>query len=135
MRRSFVRALPLIFMWVLLTGMGKAPGPEVPMPDVDFRATVRDDQDISTKINHLSWEGNTYFIGNMGKGVVTVPFEKVKKVVSVGSATEGKLDFQITLKAGEVVAVSFDEDSKLTGMTGFGTYRILAKNIKEIAFE
>lgn len=135
MRRKLAPILPLLIMWLVLTGMGKAPGPEVPMPEVDFKATVRDDQDISTKISHSSWEGNTYFIGNRGKGVVTIPFDKVKKVVAVGSSSEGRLDFQVTLKGGEVVAVSFEEDSTLTGMTGFGTYRINAKNLKEINFE
>lgn len=134
MRRS-LWVLTAVFCWVMLVGMGKAPGPEVPMPEIDFKATVRDDQGIATKVSHASWEGNIYFTGTRGKGTVTISFEKVKKVAATGSGSENKVDFQITLKTGDVVAVSFDNDAKFLGSTNFGTYRILAKNIKEIAFE
>ena len=135
MRRSLIWFVPLVFAWVALVGMGRGPGPEVPTPDIDFRATVTDDQDISTKVNHASWEGDTYFSGLRGKGTVTISFEKIKKVSSTGSYSETKKDFQITLMNGDVVAVSLDEDARFMGTTGFGTYRIPAKNIKEIVFE
>lgn len=134
MRRS-LWIMPLLFFWVLLVGMGKAPGPEVPMPEIDFKATVKDDQDIATKVSHASWDGNIYFTGMRGKGSVTISFEKVKKVTAMGSGSGNKSDFQITLKNGDVVAVTFDNDSKFLGSTNFGSYRILAKNIKELTFE
>ena len=134
-RRSALWILPVLFVWAILVGMGKAPGPDVPMPEIDFKATVRDDQDIATKVAHSSWEGNTYFTGTRGKGTVTISFEKVKKVTSMGTGNANKSDFQITLKNGEVVAVTFDNDAKFLGTTNFGTYRIVAKNIREITFE
>ena len=135
MIRRSLWILTMVFCWVMLTGMGKAPGPEVPKPEIDFKATVRDDQDIATKVSHASWDGNLYFTGTRGKGTVTISFEKVKKLTATGSGSENKVDFQITLKNGDVVAVSFDNDAKFLGSTNFGTYRILAKNIKEISFE
>jgi hypothetical protein len=134
-RRSALWIFPVVFVWALLVGMGKAPGPDVPMPEIDFRATVRDDQDIATKVAHASWEGNTYFTGTRGKGTVTISFERVKKVTSMGTGQNNKSDFQITLKNGEVVAVTFDNDAKFLGTTSFGTYRLVAKNIREIIFE
>lgn len=134
-RRSALWILPVVFAWALLVGMGKAPGPEVPMPEIDFRATIRDDQDIATKVTHSSWEGNIYFTGTRGKGTVTISFEKIRKVTSMGTGNGNKSDFQITLKNGEVVAVTFDNDAKFLGTTNFGTYRIVAKNIREINFE
>lgn len=134
-RRSALWILPVVFVWALLVGMGKAPGPDVPLPEIDFRATVRDDQDIATKVAHASWEGNTYFTGTRGKGTVTISFDRVKKVTAMGTGANNKSDFQITLKNGEVVAVTFDNDSKFLGTTSFGTYRLVAKNIREIIFE
>lgn len=133
--KRYTWALAALFAWMVLTGMGSPPGPEVPMPEIDFKAMVRDDQDITTKVNHATWDGNIYFTGTRGKGTVTISFEKVKKVTAAGSGSEGKLDFQITLKNGDVVAVSFDDDAKFRGTTNFGTYTILADNIKEITFE
>lgn len=134
MRKS-VWAVTAVLFWVLLVGMGKAPGPEVPVTEVNFSATVRDDQDITTKVTNASWGGNIYFMGMRGKGTVTISFEKVKKVVAVGTSTGDRLDFQITLKNGDVVAVSFDNEDTFIGSTNFGTYRIVAKNIKEITFD
>jgi hypothetical protein len=135
MRRSILAILPAVFFWAVLVGMSQGPGPEVPTPEIDFKATVRDDQDIETKVRNASWEGNVFFSGTRGKGVVTISFAKVKKVMSVGSGGDNRKDFQVTLRSGDVVAVSFDVDDRFFGETNFGTYRIKAKNLKEIIFE
>ncbi|MFQ5735713.1 MAG: hypothetical protein ACE5GY_02495 [Thermodesulfobacteriota bacterium] len=134
MKRSSAWAVAAVLFWALLVGMGKPPGPEVPVPDINFTATVRDDQDITTKVSNTSWGGNIYFTGLRGKGTVTISFEKVKKVTAVGTGKGNRSDFQITLKNGDVVAVSFDNEDTFLGTTNFGTYRILAKNLKEIIF-
>lgn len=133
--RRFYWLLPIMLVWALATGMGKTPGPDVPTPEIDFKATVRDDQDIPTKLTRTSWDGNIFFTGIRGKGTVTISFEKVRKVSAMGTGRDNKSDFQITLKSGDVVAVSFPNDARLTGATSFGTFRILAHNIKEITFE
>lgn len=133
--KKYLWLLSAFFVWVMLTGMGKAPGPEVPMPEMDFKVTVRDDQDVSTKLSHASWDGNIFFTGTRGKGTVTISFEKVKKAVNMGTGGADKADFQITMKSGDVVAVTLPQDARLLGVTSFGTFRILAQNIKEINFE
>ncbi len=132
------RVVPVVWImlgWVVLVAMGAAPESEVPVPEVEFTATVTDDQGISTKCTSSSWEGEVFFKAMRGNAFITIPFEKVKKAVFVAEAGQGKVDFQIMLKSGEVVAVTFDEDARFFGKTGFGTYRILAKNIREIVFE
>lgn len=125
----------IVLFWVLLVGMGQKPGPEVPLPEINFKATVRDNQEIATKVSHASWEGNIFFTGQRGMGVVTISFEKVRKLSATGSGAGTKSDFQITLKNGDMVAVSLDNDSRFLGTTNFGSYRISAKNIKEIVFD
>ncbi|MBZ0220349.1 MAG: hypothetical protein K8I01_07950 [Candidatus Methylomirabilis sp.] len=124
-----------LFIWVTLLGMGKGPGTEVPLPEINFKATVRDDQDITTKVQNASWEGEIFFIGTRGKGTVTVFFEKIRKITATGTGAENKSDFQVTMKNGDVVAISLDNDQRFFGTTNYGTYRVLAKNIKEITFE
>lgn len=121
--------------WMFLTGMGQTPQNEIPKPDIKFNATVIDDQSISTKLQEVSWEGKVYLSGTRGKGTVSIQFEKIKKVVFIGEARAGKKDAQVTLKNGEVVAVTFDDENRFYGATSFGNYRILARNIKEIIFE
>lgn len=135
-KKSILLILPLLALWILTAGMGARPSADVPMPEVDFRATVKDDQDISTKVHHATWDGDTFLSGTRGKGSVTISFEKIKKAAVVaGSTANGKVDFQITLRSGEVVAVTFSDTANFTGTTNFGTYKIIAKNIKEILFE
>lgn len=134
-KRSVLWILPAIFILMFCAGMGKGPGTEVPLPETDVRATIKDDQDISTKVNHASFEGDIFFTGSRGKAVVTIAFENVKKAINTGKGEANKIDFQITLRNGEVVAVSISDNAKFSGVTSFGTYRIGALNIKEITFE
>jgi hypothetical protein len=133
-RISVLWILPAVFIAALLTGMAQGPGSNVPTPEIDFKATVRDDQEIETKVSNASWDGRIFFSGMRGKGTVTISFENVRKVSSVGTFSGHKKDFRITLKNGDVVAVSFDDDAVFAGITNFGTYRIMSKNIKEIIF-
>ena len=134
MKRLLI-VLLLLAGWVVFAGMGKTPESEIPKPDIDFSATVIDDQGISTKCSFVSWEGQLFCVGFRGKGSVSIPFEKVKKVVFIGESGSGKKDTQITLRNGDVVAVTFDDESRFYGTTTFGTYKITAKNVKEIIFE
>ena len=133
--KKIAAVLLLMVGWVVFAGMGKTPESEIPKPEIDFSATVIDDQGISTKCRFVSWEGQLFFVGFRGKGSVSIPFEKVKKVVFIGESGSGKKDTQITLRNGDVVAVTFDDESRFYGTTTFGTYKITAKNVKEIIFE
>ena len=134
MKRPFY-AVALLFTWCFLTGMSQPPQGEVPTPSVNISATFIDDQGISTHCQEVSWEGKVFFTGTRGKGIVAIPFEKVKRVVFVGEVRGGKRDAQVTLMNGEVVAVTFDGEARLYGMTSYGSYRIAVKNLKEIVFE
>jgi hypothetical protein len=134
MKRPVAIVCAFIALAIML-GMARPPGPEVPTPDIDYHVTVKDAQGISTKLQQTSWEGATYFSGTRGKGSVTIAFGKIKKVTAAGSAAEGKKDFQVTLKSGDVVAVTLDGEAILMGMTSFGTYRITIRDIGEIIFD
>jgi hypothetical protein len=134
-KRPWAHAALLLLLLPLTVGMGGKPGPEVPVPDRDFTATVIDDQDISTPLAQASWEGETFFKADRGKGVVTISFEKVRKIVRIGEPANATVDFKIVLKDGQTVAVTFDGDVRLFGNTSYGTYRIFAKNIREVVFD
>jgi len=134
MRRPLF-AILFLSMWVVLTGMSQPPQGRIPTPEIDFAATFIDDQDISTNCREVSWEGKTFLTGMRGKGIVTIPFEKVKRVLFIGGVLEGRRDAQVTLRDGEVVAVTFDSESRVYGMTSYGSYQITVKNLKEILFE
>ena len=133
-KKNLFLVLISLVAWGFLTGMGAIPTSELPTPDVIFHATIIDDHDIATKCDSVSWRGKTFFEARRGGGVVTIPFEKVQRAVYVSDAKEDSVNFKITLKTGDVVAVTFDSDARFYGRASFGTYRITAKNIKEIVF-
>jgi len=134
MRRPLTALLSIIALVVML-GMAKAPGPEVPIPDINYHATVKDAQGIATRLEQTSWEGVTYFSGTRGKGSVTIAFGKIKKIAAAGTAAQGKKDFQVTLRSGDVVAVTLEGESTVMGTTSFGTFRITIRDVGEIIFE
>ncbi len=134
MKKAFF-SLCLVFFMGILTAFANAAVPDAAEAEIDYRATIRDDQDIATKVSKPAWDGDEFFTGARGKGTITISFAKVKKVVFMGSAGPSKTDFQVTLKNGDVIAVTFDNDARFMGKTNYGTYRILARNIKEISFE
>lgn len=134
MKKSFV-LIALVVLWPLIAGMGAGSGEDIPTPSVEFRAIVVDDQGVETRCIGVAWEGEIFFKASVGSGVATIPFEKVRTVVSVGGERNGKVPFVVTLKDDKEVRVSFDEGDLFTGTTEFGTFRIPARNIKEIAFK
>jgi len=130
-------SLPILFiaLWFMLAAMGGMPSEETPKPEIDFHATVIDNQNISTECEEVTWEGEIFFVATRGKGIVTIPFEKVKRVLFIGSVSSGRKNARITLRNGAVVAVSFDAKARLYGLTDFGSYRITVENLKEIIFK
>lgn len=134
MKRSLLIILSVL-IWVIGTGLGGGPLEEAPKPKISFTVTIIDDQGISTKLKDITLDGRVYFTGNRGRGIVTIPFEKVKKVNFIGESRNGKKDAQVTLREGESIGITFDDEAILYGVTQFGTYRILIKNVKEILFE
>ncbi|MFQ5586906.1 MAG: hypothetical protein ACE5GF_08815 [Thermodesulfobacteriota bacterium] len=128
-------AISFVFLWVVLVAMSQAPVGEIPTPEISYTATFIDDQEISTLCQEVSWEGKTFLRGMRGKGIVTIPFEKIRRVVFVGEMQEGKRDAQVTLRNGDVVAITFDGEVMLYGMASFGSYQITVKHLKEIVFE
>lgn len=135
MQKRATYILLAIFLFLGVTGMAQRPSHEVPVPDRNFVVSVTDDQGITTRCTLVTWDSALYLLGTRGKGIVTIPFEKVSKAVFAGERAKDRIDFQITLKNAEVVAVSLDAESLLQGTTDFGSYRIKARNIKEIRFE
>lgn len=130
-----VTIILFLSLWFMITGLASGPMEEVPAPEKSFTATVIDDQDISTKIKDITMNGRLYLIAKRGKAVITIPFEKVKRVTLIGASKNMAREAKVTLKAGDSVGVTFDDDVEISGRTPYGTYRITLKNTKEIIFE
>jgi len=92
----------MISFWVLLTGMGTTPTGQVPETEIDFKATITDTQDITTKCKNVSWNGRIFFAATRGKGTISIPFEKVKRAVFLGETALQVLDERVEGRRGAV---------------------------------
>ena len=133
--KRYLIMVALVATVPFVTGMGAGSGEDIPKPEVEFRAVVVDDQGVETRCIGVAWEGEIFFKASVGSGVATIPFEKVRSVVAAGGERNGKVPFVVTLMDDKEVRVTFDEGDRFTGTTEFGTFRIPARNIKEIAFK
>ncbi|MCK4739369.1 MAG: hypothetical protein KAT46_05415 [Deltaproteobacteria bacterium] len=138
-KSALIRTVTLVmvfaFGWVFLTGMGGRSS-SLPEPDVNFHATLTDDQGVRTKCTKVSWEGATFISAKRGSAMVTIPFEKVRKFVYIiEGENHNEMEFRVTLRQGEVVAVTVDASTRLFGQTSFGNYRIPLRNVREVIFD
>jgi len=133
MKRPYEFLVILIFLPFLL-GMGFLFGdgsPEkIPVPEENFTATFIDQMDIIAECTEVSIEGGTFLEGKRGKGVYTIPFDKIKNIVFY--LEEGKLSGSVKLKDGSTVELVLKKDSKAYGRTKYGTFQIELSNLKKI---
>ena len=93
----------------LLLGMGMFGQPaarqKVPETHQRFDATVVDQEGVVVHVTHMSYDGELYLPVFQGKGLVTVPFGKIRKIeigmaqaeVSYGRCDGGDAGFWISL--------------------------------------
>ena len=133
MRRSY-KFLLILAVLPLLLGMGSmfgesSPG-KIPVPEKIFTATFIDQTDIITECTEVSIEGKTFLEGNKGKGVYTIPFDKIKNVIFC--LKEGKLSGFVKLNDGNTIELVLKKNNKAYGRTKYGTFQIKLSNLKKM---
>ena len=128
--------IALLVGFLLLMGMGDMGGAPAGMSstvDKDFSATFTDREDVVTKCTRVNREGRGFIAGKKGRGVVAVPFERIK----VAEFVTGKngVTAVIELVTGSTVEIDVDKNQIFYGSTEFGSYHIEVTNLKKIVFE
>lgn len=133
MRRPY-EFLVILFLLPLLLGMGSMfedGSPEkIPVPEENFVATFIDQMDIIAECTEVSIEGGAFLEGKHGKGVYTIPFDKIKSIVFC--LKDGELKGSVILKDGSTVELVLKKDSKAYGRTKYGTFQIKLSSLKKI---
>ena len=133
MRRSYKFFLILVVLPLLL-GMGSifgenSPG-KIPVPEKNFTATFIDQMDVIAECTEVSIEGETFLEGNKGKGVYTIPFDKIKNVIFC--LKEGKLSGFAKLNNGNTIELVLEKNNTAYGRTKYGTFQITLSNLKKM---
>lgn len=126
-----------------LAGMGDSDGGgllggseenEIPAPDLDFKARVRDTGGLETEVRRISVDGHTYLSGKRGEAVVTISFDRMARIKFI-QLTPEKFVGEISLKSGEKVDLELKSKTPCYGEASFGTYKIQLKDLASVEFD
>lgn len=125
-------ALLLTLPLIMAMGFGGSEAPtRIPEPKVNYLVTLTDQGGTTVELSHFSIEGVGFVSGEMGRGELAVPLDKVKAVDI--RRMDGELRATLSLADGKKVQVGIKGDLKATGNTDFGNYRIPLDEVSRIA--
>lgn len=104
----------------------------VPVPAAEFTATVSDSAGVDVTLTRVTYNGEVFFYGALGAGMVTVPFSNVDTVRFEPSQAQGKVVLFATLKDGHTARILVDDDLPLYGVAPFGNYSIDSKDLRSV---
>ena len=135
----------LIIGSIFLYGMGDIGGSpsEIPIPKQRFIAIIVDDLNIETYVDNLSFDGNTFIKGKLGKASITIPFKEIKTIEFIkqsedkekGKNSSRDIILKIIFKDNKYKEININGNSKWYGKTDFGNLTIKSIDIKKIDFE
>ena len=124
-------ALLLCLPLIMAMGMGSSEVPtRIPEPKVNYLVTLTDMGGTTVDLSHFSIEGVVFLAGEMGRGELAVPLEKVKDVVIRHQGGEFKAE--VALADGGKVTITVKGSLKATGKTSYGNYRIPLDEVSRI---
>lgn len=137
MDRRKVIGFGILILVPFLFGMGMFGQPaareEVPETKERFDATVEDLEGIVVRITHVSYDGELYLPVYRGKGLVTIPFRKIREF-ELGEKQRSRRAVKVSFTDETSEVFWMDEDILFLGKVPYGTYQIQAKDIRKLAF-
>lgn len=126
----------LVLLALLLTGMGdlgSAPGGTVPEAEENIRARVVDRTGIVTELTRFSLGGKVFIAGKRGRGEITVFFRDLRKI-DFAEVQGENVPAELHLDSGKSLRLEVPKRNVFFGSTGYGTFRIQARDIRSIEF-
>jgi hypothetical protein len=132
MRRAGCVGLSMILYLFLvgMGGLGNTGSVNVPKTKTNYAATIVDLSDLATRVEELSFDGQTYLSGKMGDADVSITFDKIKTITFV--LHEDTLTAEVELKDDKTVYVVMKKNTACYGRFAYGGYMIAAVNIKSV---
>ena len=111
--------------------MGERDVIDIPEPEKDYVATLVDQTDVSMDLEKFSFEGQTYFIGKLGRAEISIDFDKIDSVLFI--LQDDQVKARVNLKDGKALEIIVDKDKNCYGISSFGNVRIEVQDIKKVA--
>ena len=132
MRKGCLVGLLFLFCPFLvgMSGLGGSGRIGVPEPPRNYEATIIDRSDVSTRVEKLSFEGQTAIVGRLGSGHVSIGFDKIASIQFI--LEDKTLKSQVLLKDGKTVSVIVDKGMACYGKLPYGEFEIAMEDIRAI---
>jgi len=132
MKKSWYFSL-VIFICFLTVGMGNIGERgviNIPEPEKNYTATIVDQTDVSMDLEKFSFEGQTYFIGKLGRAEISIDFGKIDSVLLI--LQDDHVKAKVKLKDGKALEILVDKGKNCYGISSFANVRIEVQDIKKI---
>ena len=135
MRRVLMIVLALL-AGAVLTGMGDLggiPAGTVPKTDENIKAQIVDRSGVSTELSNFSMDGQIFLDGRRGDGQMNIFFRELREI-SFGKVSGEEVPVDLLLKSGSRLQLNVRKRTLFYGDTGYGAYRIPARDVSRIVF-
>jgi len=129
--RHFGLVVLICFLTVGMGSMGERGVMDIPEPEKNYTATLVDQADVSMDLEKFSFEGQTYFIGKLGRAEILIDFDKIDSVLFI--LQDDHVKAKVNLKDGKVLEILVDKGKNCYGISSFGNVRIEVQDIKNVA--
>ncbi len=110
--------------------MGERDVIDIPEPEKNYATTLVDQTDVSMDLEKFSFEGQTYFIGKLGRAEISIDFDKIDSVLFI--LQDDQVKAKVNLKDGKALEILVDKGKNCYGISSFGNVRIEVQDIKKI---
>lgn len=114
-----------------LTGAGGVT--RIPEPSLSYQVRVTDTEMNQFLVDKASFEGHIYLSGVVGKARVSVPFDKIRKVIFEPLA-DGQVLAVVTLATGRQQSLTVRGDTPCFGLADFGNVAIQLSDLRDAEF-
>ena len=105
----------------------------IPEPSLSYRVRVTDTEMTRFEVEKASFDGHIFLTGTIGKASVSIPFDKIGKVIFEPDA-DGETLAIVTLVSGEQQTLHVRGRTPCYGIASFGNVAILLKDLRDATF-
>ena len=135
MKKSWYFGLGIFicFLTLGMGNMGERGVIDIPEPEKNYAVALVDQADISMDLEKFSFEGQTYFIGKLGRAEISINFDKIDSVLFI--LQDDYVKARVNLKDGKALEILVDKGKNCYGISSFANIRIEVQDIKKITME
>lgn len=133
----------LIMVFSMVTGLGLAmsdcPDDDIVVPKENFKIEFTDIDGVKTIGASIAFECKTFFTAKRGAATIFIPFEQIREITmlnnnEVVTKELPEVSMKVVMIDGTEYESKGNSNQELTGLAGFGKFRIRLDHIKNIKF-